>query len=75
MAIAHTDALVGDVENRSAVFVLCSFEGESGSGDLVVNFFTGNGDSILFAYNAWKIVFVLFLIIFLGVEEGEKERE
>jgi hypothetical protein len=46
-----------------------------GSGDLVVNFFTGNGDSILFAYDAWKIVFVLFLIIFLGVEEGEKERE
>jgi hypothetical protein len=29
----------------------------------------------LFAHDAWKIVFVLFFFIFLGVEEGEKERE
>ena len=75
VAISHTDALVGDVKNRGAVFVLCCLEGQGGSSDLVVNFFTGNGDGILFAHDAWKIVFVLFFFIFLGVEEGEKERE
>ena len=74
VAITHTDAFVGDVKNRGAVFVLCCFKREGRSGDLIVDFFTANGDGILFAYDAWKIVFVLFLFIFLGVEEGEKQR-